>query len=366
MESYRVIQWGTGAVGAHALRFIIESADLELVGVKCFTDEKDGRDVGDLLGRAPIGLRATRDETSLLAVPADCVLYMPRDLFLDPTLPESPATAWVDEVVGILESGKNVVSPLQSGMHWRQLADGKALRERLEAACRVGGVTAFFTGLDPGFISDCLAMTITSAAGSITQVRTLEVIDYDTYPAADTLSSMGFGVPIGPADAETGDESLVPSWGCALWLVADSLGVELDEIVLASSTLPAPETFTTQGGLTVQQGTVAAMQWSLTGRVHGEPRIVASHVARLRADLAPEWPQIGEKGGYRVEVDGTPPLRADLPLGLAGGTGTCLGDAVVMTAARCVNAIKTVVEAPTGYRLLNDMVIFGGRHSLVR
>jgi hypothetical protein len=37
-----------------------------------------------------------------------------------------------------------------------------------------------------------------------------------------------------------------------------------------------------------------------------------------------------------------------------------------MTAARCVNAVATVVAAPTGYQLLNDLRIFGGRHSLVR
>jgi 2,4-diaminopentanoate dehydrogenase len=365
VSSLRIIQWGAGAVGTHALRFVLESSDLDLVGVKCFTEEKDGRDVGELLGLAPVGVTATRDASALLSTPADCVLYMPRDVFLDPTVHGSPAAAWVDEVVAILESGKNVVSPLQSAMHWRHLADGESLRARLEAACRVGSVSVFFTGLDPGFISDCLAMTVASAAGSITQVRTLEVIDYDTYPSADTLASMGFGHA--PAEgADPADDSLVPSWGCALWLVADSLGVELDDIVLATETVTAPESFTSAGGLQVERGTVAAMQWSITGMVGGEPRIVATHVARMRGDLAAQWPRIGAKGGYRVEVDGSPPLRVELPLGLDGGTGTCLGDAVVMTAARCVNSIRGVVDAPRGYRLLTELKIFGGRHSLVR
>jgi hypothetical protein len=365
VSSLRVIQWGVGAVGTHALRFVLESSDLELVGVKCFTEEKDGTDVGELLGLPPVGVTATRDAAALLSMSADCVLYMPRDVFLDPTVPGSPAAGWVEEVVAILESGKNVVSPLQSAMHWRHLADGEGLRQRLEAACQVGGVSVFFTGLDPGFVSDCLAITVASAAGSITQVRTLEVIDYDTYPSPETLASMGFAHPPDPG-AGAADDSLVPSWGCALWLVADSLGVELDDIVLATETLTAQEPFTSVGGLLVDRGTVAAMRWSITGMVGGQPRVVATHVARMRSDLAPEWPRIGDKGGYRVEVDGSPPLRAELPLGLDGGTGTCLGDAIVMTAARCVNSLQGVIEAPPGYRLLTDLKMFGGRHSLVR
>ena len=365
MAPIRVIQWGVGSVGGHALAFVLDSPDLQLVGLKCFTDDKVGVDAGALTGRDPVGVAATRSAEELVALDADVVLYMPRDVFLDPTVPRSPAAAWVDEVVDLLKSGKNVVSPLQSPMHWRQLADGEMLRRRLEAAAQQGGVTAFFTGLDPGFVSDCLSMTVASAAGRIRQVRTLEVIDYDTYASPQTLQGMGFGQVPGDSGAAE-DESLVPSWGCAIWLVADSLGVEVDDIVLASETVLADEAFVSTGGLDVPAGGVAGMQWSLTGMVAGEPRIVARHIARIGAGVAPHWPQIGEKGGYRVEIDGSPPLRAELPLGLPGGTGSCLGDAVVMTAARCVNAVQGVMEADPGYKLLTDMKIFGGRHSLAR
>ena len=348
-----------------ALRFILDSADLELVGVKCFTAEKNARDAGLLAGRAANGVQALLDADELLKVGADCVLFMPRDTFGDPTVPNSPATAWVDDIVAVLESGKNVVSPLQSAMHWRQLADGEALRARLQAACERGGVSLYFTGLDPGFISDCLAMTLSSAAGRIDQVCTLEVIDYETYGSAETLESMGFGKK--PADVSPAtDESLVPSWGCALWLVADALGVEIDEIVLDAATYSAPQEFTSPGGLHIAAGAVGALQWSITAMVGGRPRIVARHIGRIGAAMAPHWPQIGEKGGYRVEIDGDPPLRAELPLGLPGGTGTCVGDAVRMTAARCVNAVAAVVAAPVGYHLLTAMPTLGGRHSLVR
>jgi 2,4-diaminopentanoate dehydrogenase len=358
----RVIQWGTGGVGVESLRLVLGSADLELVGLKCHTDAKHGVDAGRIAGLADTSVLATQDREALLALDADCVLFMPRDAFLDPTLPGSPSAAWVEEIVPILQSGKNVVSPIQSGMHWRQLANGEALRNRLASACADGESSLFFTGLDPGFVSDCLAITMSSAVGEIAEIRTWEVIDYATYAAPYVLYSMGFGQPLAELGASAA-ESLIPSWGGALWLVAESLGVELDEIILATEGFAAPEDFTSPGGALIRQGTVGALKWSLTGVIGGVSRIVNNHVARIGEHMAPDWLRIGERGGYRVEIAGSPPVRGDFPLGLPGGTGTCVDDAVLMTAARCVNAIASIVAAPAGYHLLNELPIIGGRHS---
>ena len=73
----RVIQWATGGVGRAAIEGILDHPELELVGCWVHSQEKDGRDVGALIGRAPIGVKATRDVDALLALPADCVLYSP-------------------------------------------------------------------------------------------------------------------------------------------------------------------------------------------------------------------------------------------------------------------------------------------------
>ena len=46
MKKYTVIQWATGVVGAASLRGIIRNPILELVGVKVYSDEKEGREAG--------------------------------------------------------------------------------------------------------------------------------------------------------------------------------------------------------------------------------------------------------------------------------------------------------------------------------
>ncbi|MGA2828756.1 MAG: hypothetical protein ABSF03_21865 [Streptosporangiaceae bacterium] len=74
---YRVVQWATGTIGAYALRKIIEHPDMTLAGVYVHSPAKAGKDAGDLCGVAATGVLATGDIDEILALRADCVLYMP-------------------------------------------------------------------------------------------------------------------------------------------------------------------------------------------------------------------------------------------------------------------------------------------------
>jgi len=141
--SYRVIQWGTGAVGVETLAATLDDRpDLELVGVRVYSDAKDGADVGELLGRAPIGVRATTDVQTILDLEADCVVYTPRITNLD-------------DVCALLAGGKNVVTTAFL-LHPRRLPE--ADRERLLAACTAGGTTVHGSGLNPGNLSGALPL----------------------------------------------------------------------------------------------------------------------------------------------------------------------------------------------------------------
>jgi hypothetical protein len=94
----RVVQWATGAVGRHAVAAMAGHPDLEVVGVLVYSDDKAGRDAGELCGIGPIGVTATKDRDQILALDADCVLYMARGEM-------DPAGA-LDEICALLASGK--------------------------------------------------------------------------------------------------------------------------------------------------------------------------------------------------------------------------------------------------------------------
>src|SRR5688500_17774235 len=100
--TYRVAQWSTGNVELHALRMIIGHPDLELVGLVVHSDDKAGRDAGELVGGDAVGVEATTDPEEIVGLKPDCVSYMATgDL--------RPNEA-VDDMCRLLEAGINVVS----------------------------------------------------------------------------------------------------------------------------------------------------------------------------------------------------------------------------------------------------------------
>src|SRR5947209_3283417 len=95
----RVIQWATGGVGKAAIECVLNHPELELAGCWVHSADKDGVDVGQILGTAPLGVTASTNAEDVLALDADCVVY-------------SPLVPNDEEVVRILRSGKNVVTPV--------------------------------------------------------------------------------------------------------------------------------------------------------------------------------------------------------------------------------------------------------------
>src|SRR5262249_62248294 len=75
-----------------------------------------------------------------------------------------------------------------------------------------------------------------------------------------------------------------------LRMVADGLGVELEQIRGFFEPVLAPETYKITCG-TIEKGTVAAMRFGLSGIVGGRPAVLVEHVTRARGDLAPGWPR---------------------------------------------------------------------------
>jgi len=97
--SYRVVQWATGNLGRAAVEGILSHPELTLAGVWVHSDDKAGRDAGEVCGIGPIGITTTQRIEDVVALAPDCVLY-------------SPLLPIADEVVTLLAAGINVVTPL--------------------------------------------------------------------------------------------------------------------------------------------------------------------------------------------------------------------------------------------------------------
>ncbi|MAI27075.1 MAG: diacylglycerol kinase [Spirochaeta sp.] len=346
--SFRVIQWSTGNVGSYALRATLNHPELELVGLWVHSEAKEGMDAGEFCDRGKTGVLATRDADALLAMEADCVIYTA-------TADTRPLEA-VDDVCRILRAGKNVVSSsIVSLVHPAQL--GPEIHQRIQEACEIGGASFLTSGIDPGFANDWLPLSLTGLSESWTQVRIREVVNYATYDQPEViLGTMGFGKEMDDIPLLLFPGALAGGWGGTIRVLAQGLGLELDEITQNYECLPALEDFETPMG-TIRKGTRAAIRFEVMGMVGGEPRLVVEHVTRMHDELGPDWPQ--SDGGYELIIEGVPRMVCRLEMQDEHGDHAVGG--VILTATRLVNAIPDLVAAAPGALTGIDLPLVTGR-----
>jgi len=344
--TYRVIQWATGGVGRAAIEGVLAQPDLELAGCWVHSEAKAGRDVGELVDREPIGVRATADIEEVLALDDDCVIYAP--LMADPPT-----------VVRLLRSGKNVVTPVG---WW--YPDATA-RERIDEACREGGTTLHGTGIHPGGITERFPLMVSALSGSIRSVRAEEFSDIRTYSAVDVVRDiMLFGAT--PEDAKSSIMTTVLGDGfCqSIRMVADELGFDIDpeiqvthEVAVATAPIACP-----MGE--IAPGHVAAQRFVWQATVDGEP-VVSAIVNWLMGEehLDPAWSFGGNGERFEVSVEGDPPVHLTFhglhPASIEEGLNRNRG--IVATAMHCVNAVPYVCEADPGLRTYLDLPLIAGR-----
>ncbi|HXQ76501.1 MAG TPA: hypothetical protein VN791_08400 [Acidimicrobiales bacterium] len=352
MTRHRVVVWGTGNVGGHAIIGVDARPDLDLVGVWVSSEAKAGRDAGDLAGLdRTLGVAATHDVDAILALRPDCVVHT---AMADNRLMEA-----IDDLAHLLAAGINVVS---SGPVFLQYPEGTVpptMIEPLRAAAAAGGVSLWVNGIDPGFANDWLPLMLTSVCERIDEVRCYEILNYATYDQPLVMFDiMGFGRPLDDIPMLLQPTVLTMAWGSVVRQLAAGLGVELDAVEETYERLPAPETFAIASG-TIEKGTAAGLRFEVRGMKNGKPLVVLEHVTRLRDDIGPDWPQPLGQGGYRVRVTGEPNYTLDLQMLGSDGDHNTAG--LKATAMRLVNAVPAVIAAGPGLLTALDLPLVTGR-----
>ena len=165
--SYRVVQWTTGNVGAYALNGIIHHSELELVGLFAHSDDKQGRDAGELCAYGKsTGIKATNDVEALLALKPDCVCY---------TTNHSFNPGYIEELCRMLEAGINVTSTANPSLNYPSAPMNRKIVERLNRACDLGQSTLFTSGIDPGASGDIFPLALAGLSERVDSIRITEV-----------------------------------------------------------------------------------------------------------------------------------------------------------------------------------------------
>ncbi|MEP5765558.1 MAG: hypothetical protein ABJ308_13250 [Halieaceae bacterium] len=341
----RVIQWSSGNVGKALIRSIAQRDEFELAGLYVYSEDKCGQDAGDIVGIEALGVTASNDIEGLLAMDADVVIHTPLPSLIYGDDPDED----IKVVCRLLESGKNVITTVG---YMYPKSHGPELVARLEEACRVGNSTFHSTGLNPGWMGDVLPLTMSALSSRIDQVYVREITNFEFYPSPEIMfDMMSFGkTEAGFAKAAERHQA----WLSGLFrenidLVADGLGVVLDEISEQVELAYAGEDLQTAAGL-VGQGTVAGQHWQWSGIRNDRELIVHETVWRMHHSVAPDWPD----GDHSVVIEGKPRMQVNFD-------AQWIDNGLLATAMHALNAVPHVLAAAPGIKTLLDLPWIMGR-----
>src|SRR6201995_1099849 len=344
----RVVQWATGGVGKAAIECVLNHPQLELAGCWVHSADKNGRDVGEIIGTVPMGVAATTSADEILALDADCVMY-------SPLIPSD------EEVIAILRSGKNVVTPVGWVYPDLNLPRHKAIAD----AAVEGGVTLHGSGIHPGGITERFPLMVSGLSSAITHVRSEEFSDIRTYNAPDVVRHiMGFGGT--PEEAVQGPMASLLEAGFkqSVRMVADHMGFRIDPNIRTIQDVAVATSDIDYSPFPLPTGTVAARRFRWQALVDGEPVITAAvNWLMGEENLEPAWNFGGRGERFEVEITGDPTVSLTFK-GLQPETiaeGLVKNPGVVVTANHCVNAIPDVCRPAPGTRRYWPLPMFAGR-----
>lgn len=334
-EPLKVVQWATGNIGTRSLRAVIEHPNMKLVGLYVHSPEKAGRDAGELCGLSPIGVKATNSIDEIIALKADCILYMQQG-------------ANIDDLCRLLASGANVVTT-RVEFHNPPTLDA-AVRERIEEACRRGGTSLHSTGSSPGFITEALPIVLMSLQRRLDCLTVSEFADLSSRDSPEMLFNiMGFGKPP-VAFNEYILAEIKLGFAHSFHALANAISMPLDNVEVIGECAVVRSNVSIAAG-ELKAGTVGAQRISISGMRNGRTLMQMRLHWYCSTDIEESWNL--RDSGWHVLVEGDTPLDVAIrfPVAIEDYAAMTPG----LTAHRAVNAVSVVCAAAAGIRTTAEL-----------
>ncbi|PAU86061.1 dihydrodipicolinate reductase [Pseudomonas sp. WN033] len=339
----RIVVCYTGSVGSEVARLVVKNPAFELVGVLVHNSDKEGKDVGDIVGIEPVGVKATRDVEALVALQADVAAWH--------------GLTWQPEVIArFLRAGTGVYSNI-GGWHLPSAPE----YQMLQSAAEEGGAALMAGGNIPGLISDVLPLFCTGYSTNIRMIRAFQRNFVPHYPSAIQLGQfVGIGQPVPDSafdpKAEPAEVDKLWMWGIAqsARIVALGLGIPMDDLRLTNKEYgrSVQDMVLEPSGLKVAKGTAAGVRWTFTAFSRGEPFYQLINEQTTRLDIGGDWRAAADTPNWRVVIEGSPSIQCEFSL-QADHSGP--DDVASLNAARAVNFLPRIVAASPGWHTVLDV-----------
>ena len=297
MRRMKVVVWGPGGLGAICIREIAMLPEFELVAVRAYSDSKHGVDAGTLVGIDPMGVKVSSSPAEVLAIDCDVVLYTARDLSTFHT---------DDEIVQLLEAGKNIVTALP--YHYMHVTRPPEYVSRVEAACKKGLSVFHATGVNPDLVGERLLLSLTGLCNDVQAVKMQENWDV-SFLEPETFKVCGYGEAPEVARQSPVVRAISGNFvKQGLMAFAEAMGITYERIS-EENDYPVAQRDFSHGSLVVKKGTVSCITTRMCGYVKGKEKPLMTVEVNWVIGQENFPPGVEQVQGWVLTVDGRPSVR---------------------------------------------------------
>jgi hypothetical protein len=326
----RVAVWGTGMMGQGLLGFLLDRPnDVELVGAIVTNPAKEGKTVGELLGR-DCDVKMTTDHASVLAKEPHVVCVCTQSNLDEITSQIEPCVKAGANVLCIAEK---LAYPWASDEEWA---------ERMNALAEEHDVSILGTGINPGFILDAMIVAWSSICLRVDKIEAQRVNDLSPF-GPTVMASQGVGTTVEEFERGVADGTIVGHIGFpeSIGLIADALGWEIDRVEETREPIVTSVERSTPH-VTVKPGDVAGCKQIGRGYIGDELKIELIHPQQIHPGME------GVDTGDYITIYGDPEVHMVNSPEIPGGKGTY---------ASTGNYIPLIINAPAGILTVTDLPI---------
>lgn len=324
MKKVKVVQMGLGPIGNKLTQFLVERANIQIVGAIDTDPAKAGQDVGALAGLEPIGVTVTADMNQVLGKDQVDVVML--------TTTSGLASTY-NQLIQLLPYGVNVISSCEE-LSYPWLVNSE-LAAKIDQLAKENNVAVLGTGVNPGFLMDFLPVVMTGVCRSVRKILVERVQDA-TFRRIPFQKKIGAGLTV-QGFYDKVKEGTLRHVGLteSVQMIAAKLGWELDKTEDIITPIIAERQTKTET-MVIEAGDVLGVQQIGRGIVAGEERITLV----FRAAIAE--PEVRD----RIVVEGSQLIDSTIKGGVNGDVATC---------AILVNAIPSIMNARAGLRTMVDI-----------
>jgi hypothetical protein len=326
----RVAEWGTGMMGQGLLGYMLDRPkQIDLVGVIVGNPDKEGRSVGDLLGRE-CDVKMTTDFASVLALKPNVVCINTQSNLSEITSQVEPAVKAGCNVLCIAET---LAFPWASDPEWG---------DRMDALAKEHGVSVLGTGINPGFVLDALIVMLSSACLRVDKIEASRVNDLSPF-GPTVMASQGVGTTFDEFQKGVADGTIVGHIGFqeSIHLIGKALGWNIARIEeTREPIITAIERATPH--VHVAAGDVCGCKHIGKGYdANGRLLIELVHPQQIHPGME------GQETGDYIKIIGDPDINMANTPEIPGGKGTyaCTGNYIPLIGAAPAGML-TVVDMP--------------------